>query len=132
MLASPFLVTPAVARYLAAPVWLGFVLLLDPINAVRGEESLQRDYGVSCPELDAVVEIARAIGPRGGVFGCRMNGGGFGGCAMALIATSAAAAITQRIGTEYQRRTGIAATVFASRPADGARLSHPQEQGRRG
>ena len=33
---------------------------------------------------------------------------------------------------EYQRRTGIAATVFASRPADGARLSHPQEQGRRG
>src|SRR5205809_1227437 len=44
MLASPFLVTPAVARYLAAPVWLGFVLLLDPINAVRGEESLQRDW----------------------------------------------------------------------------------------
>jgi hypothetical protein len=33
MLASPFLVAPAVARYLAAPVWLGFVLLLDPINA---------------------------------------------------------------------------------------------------
>ena len=44
MLASPFLVAPAVARYLAAPVWLGFVLLLDPINAVRGEESLQRDW----------------------------------------------------------------------------------------
>ncbi|PYQ95684.1 MAG: hypothetical protein DMF97_16595 [Acidobacteria bacterium] len=44
MLASPFLVAPAVARYLAAPVWLGFVLLLDPINAVRGEESLQRGW----------------------------------------------------------------------------------------
>jgi hypothetical protein len=44
MLASPFLVTPAVARYLAAPVWLGFVLLLDPINAIRGEESLLRDW----------------------------------------------------------------------------------------
>ena len=44
MLVSPFLVAPAVARYLAAPVWLGFVLLLDPINAVRGEESLQRDW----------------------------------------------------------------------------------------
>jgi len=44
MLASPFLVAPAVAHYLAAPVWLGFVLLLDPINAVRGEESLQRDW----------------------------------------------------------------------------------------
>jgi hypothetical protein len=44
MLASPFLVSPAVARYLAAPVWLGFVLLLDPINAIRGEESLLRDW----------------------------------------------------------------------------------------
>jgi len=44
MLASPLLVTPAVARYLAAPVWLGFVLLLDPINARRGEESLLRDW----------------------------------------------------------------------------------------
>jgi hypothetical protein len=44
MLASPFLVTPAVARYLAAPVWLGFVLLLDPINALRGEESLWLDW----------------------------------------------------------------------------------------
>jgi hypothetical protein len=37
-------VTPAVARYLAAPVWLGFVLLLDPINALRGEESLWLDW----------------------------------------------------------------------------------------
>jgi hypothetical protein len=43
-LAAPFLVTPAVARYLAAPVWLGFVLLLDPINALRGEESLWLDW----------------------------------------------------------------------------------------
>ena len=30
----------AVARYLAAPVWLGFIFLLDPINARLGEESL--------------------------------------------------------------------------------------------
>lgn len=29
--------------YLAAPVWLGFVLLLDPINARRGEEALLDD-----------------------------------------------------------------------------------------
>jgi len=119
--------TVQAAQCLRERAWAELGQLLD-----ASQESLQRDYGVSCPELDAVVEIARAIGPRGGVFGCRMTGGGFGGCAMALIATSAAAAITQRIGTEYQRRTGIAATVFASRPADGARLSHPQEQGRRG
>jgi hypothetical protein len=44
MLGSPFIVTPAVAQYLAAPVWLGFILLLDPINAARGEESLLLDW----------------------------------------------------------------------------------------
>jgi len=44
MLASPFLTSPAVARYLAAPVWLGFILLLDPINARLGGESLWRDW----------------------------------------------------------------------------------------
>jgi hypothetical protein len=43
MLASPFLVSPALARYLAAPVWLGFVFLLDPINARLGGESLWVD-----------------------------------------------------------------------------------------
>lgn len=44
MLASPFLTSPAVARYLAAPVWLGFILLLDPINAGLGGESLWADW----------------------------------------------------------------------------------------
>jgi hypothetical protein len=43
MLAVPFLVSPTIARYLAAPVWLGFIFLLDPINDRIGEESLLRD-----------------------------------------------------------------------------------------
>jgi hypothetical protein len=43
LLASPFVVSPAVARYLAAPVWLGFIFLLDPINARLGAESLWND-----------------------------------------------------------------------------------------
>jgi hypothetical protein len=32
------------SRYLAAPVWLGFIFLLDPINARLGGESLARDF----------------------------------------------------------------------------------------
>jgi hypothetical protein len=43
-LASPFLVPPSVARYLAAPVWLGFIFLLDPINARLGAPSLLADF----------------------------------------------------------------------------------------
>lgn len=44
MLAAPFFVTRAVARYMAAPVWLGFIFLLDPINAKLGQESLAGDF----------------------------------------------------------------------------------------
>jgi hypothetical protein len=44
MLASPFFVSPPVARYLAAPVWLGFIFLLDPLNAWLGAESLWTDW----------------------------------------------------------------------------------------
>ncbi len=40
MLAWP-LVWPS--PYLAAPVWLGFIFLLDPMNAWAGGESLLRD-----------------------------------------------------------------------------------------
>ena len=43
MLALPFLVSPATARYMAAPVWLGFIFLLDPINAGLGVERLTRE-----------------------------------------------------------------------------------------
>src|SRR5262249_6576230 len=39
-LVVPLVVTGDVARYLAAPVWLGFVMLLDPINRRRGDPSL--------------------------------------------------------------------------------------------
>ena len=44
MLASPFFVSRPVAQYMAAPVWLGFIFLLDPVNAHLGAESLWRDW----------------------------------------------------------------------------------------
>jgi hypothetical protein len=39
-LAFPLLASPNVAKYLAAPVWLGFILLLDPLNYGMGKNSL--------------------------------------------------------------------------------------------
>ena len=56
---------------------------------------------MSCVELDAAVEIAQRIGPEGGVFGCRMTGGGFGGCAVALIETAAQQGIVRDIRANY-------------------------------
>ena len=56
MLASPFVVSPAVAQYMAAPVWLGFIFLLDPINARLGAEALSSD--ASANRYDRLTNLA--------------------------------------------------------------------------
>lgn len=81
--------------------------------------SLRTDFEVSCSELDAVVEIAHELGLEQGVFGCRMTGGGFGGCAIALIQEKSSTSVADIIATGYRIRTGIEAGFFISRPAGG-------------
>lgn len=85
-------------------------------------ESLRDDYEVSCKELDAAVEIAEVIGVKNGVFGCRMTGGGFGGCVVALVKTELVQSISETLGGEYKKKTGIEATIFTTRPAAGATI----------
>ena len=84
--------------------------------------SLRDDYEVSCKELDIMVEIAEGIGIKGGVFGCRMTGGGFGGCTVALVQTEQLDAISTKLAADYKKKTGIAATIFITRPAAGATI----------
>jgi hypothetical protein len=55
MLASPVVVAPHIARYLAALVWLGFIFLLDPINARLGGPSLLGDVGAR--RYDRVINL---------------------------------------------------------------------------
>jgi galactokinase len=84
--------------------------------------ALRDDYDVSCKELDDVVEIAEDIGYKGGVYGCRMTGGGFGGCCVALVKADTVDTISKKIAADYKAKTGIEATIFASRPAAGATI----------
>jgi galactokinase len=49
---------------------------------VASHVSLRDDFDVSCPELDVLVERLVATS---GVFGARLTGAGFGGCAVALV-----------------------------------------------
>jgi galactokinase len=97
--------------------WADFGRLMGESHA-----SLRDDYAVSCFELDSAVEIAQGIGRKGGVFGCRMTGGGFGGCAVALIETAAQEAIVREIAAAYLHRTRIQGSLFVSRPAEGANV----------
>jgi len=105
------------AEGIRASNWTGVGQLMYASHA-----SLRDDYEVSCSELDAVVEIAAGLGLAGGVYGCRMTGGGFGGCAVALIKAELVADISKKIATAYQAKTGRAATLFSSRPATGAAI----------
>jgi len=84
--------------------------------------SLRDDYEVSCKELDAIVEISESIGNKGGIYGCRMTGGGFGGCTVALVKTENVEAIMKQIAADYKSKTKIEATIFVSRPAAGATI----------
>jgi galactokinase len=107
--------TVQAAREIRASHWTDAGSLMYASHA-----SLRDDYEVSCPELDAVVAIAETIGIKGGIYGCRMTGGGFGGCAVALVRTESVEAITRQIATGYKKQTGIEASIFVSRPAAGA------------
>jgi galactokinase len=80
-------------------------------------DSLRDDYRVSCEELDTLVDTARAVP---GVYGARMTGGGFGGCAIALAGPAAAAEIGRAIPATYLRQHGHEASLFTVVPADGA------------
>ena len=85
-------------------------------------DSLRDNYEVSCPEIDALVEIARGIGMNRGVIGSRITGGGFGGCTVSLVKTDKVDEITQILKKEYKRLVGKDATIFSTRPAQGARV----------
>ena len=83
-------------------------------------ESLARDYEVSCPEMESLVAAA-AVLP--GVYGCRMTGGGFGGSAVALVATDRADAVMADLRRAYLAATGIEADMFVTGAAAGPTVS---------
>jgi galactokinase len=51
-----------------------------------------------------------------------MTGGGFGGCAVALVRANATNSIADTISAQYEKRTGIKPSLFVSRPAAGAAI----------
>ncbi len=89
--------------------------LLDESHA-----SLRDLYEVSCPELDILVDVARA---RAGVYGARLTGAGFGGCAVALADARRAAHEAHEIEARYRERSGREGACFVVRAVDGAGMA---------
>lgn len=80
-------------------------------------ESLRDDYEVSGPELDTLVETARGVD---GVYGARLTGAGFGGCAVAFAHADAVGELTRAVAHEYPTRCGLDAEVYVCRAVAGA------------
>jgi galactokinase len=105
--------TLAAAAALRAGQWQTLGALMN-----ASHESLRQDYEVSCAELDFIATAAR----EAGAFGCRMTGGGFGGCCVALVPTTQAELIGKKIQRAYQTTFGRQARVFVTQPSDGPQI----------
>ncbi|MGL4513610.1 MAG: galactokinase [Lacipirellulaceae bacterium] len=84
--------------------------------------AMRYDFEITIPEIDTLVEIARAVGPAGGVIGSRMTGGGFGGCTVTLVETERAATVAAMLTERYRQVTRIEATCFTTRAAQGGHV----------
>jgi galactokinase len=78
--------------------------------------SLRDDFEVSCRELDVAVDAALAAG----ALGARMTGGGFGGCAIALCRSAAAADIEDSVRLAYREQGWDEPTTWSVVPSAGA------------
>jgi galactokinase len=83
---------------------------------LASHRSLREDFEVSCPELDLMVELSERVE---GVYGARMTGGGFGGCAIALVQASHIDTFLQTVGESYERSTGCKPEIYVCSAADG-------------
>lgn len=82
-----------------------------------GHASLRDDFGVSCAELDLVVDASATAG----ALGARMTGGGFGGSAIVLVEADAAQAVGVAVTEAFAAAGYRAPRVFEAVAGEGAR-----------
>lgn len=81
-----------------------------------GHASLRDDFGVSCAELDLVVDAAIDAG----AWGARMTGGGFGGSAIVLTEADAAEAVGTAVEDAFALAGHRPPRIFQAEPSEGA------------
>ncbi len=78
--------------------------------------SLRDNYEVSCKELDFIVEESIKFE---GVYGSRMTGAGFGGCAITLIKKEYVNNYIESLKIKYKKEIGIQPDIFPVEIEDG-------------
>lgn len=82
-------------------------------------EGLRRNYEVSCPELDFLVDFSKDWKE---VLGARMMGGGFGGCTLNIIHEDAIENFVAAADEAYQKQFSKKLTYFQTVPSDGTTI----------
>lgn len=85
-------------------------------------DGLRNKYGVSCEELDFLVDFSKEYDS---VFGSRMMGGGFGGCTINIIEGDAIDAYIAAIGKAYKDKFGLNLDSFEIVPSNGTHVLEP-------
>ncbi len=81
--------------------------------------SMRDDFEITNDALNTMVAIAQA---HPACLGARMTGGGFGGCAVALVYAAQAAAFAGQVASSYSAATGLTPAVYVTPAAAGASL----------
>ncbi|MGE6377963.1 galactokinase [Peribacillus muralis] len=80
--------------------------------------SMRKDYEITGIELDTLVESAWA---QPGTVGARMTGGGFGGCAIALVDVNEVDSFITDVGEGYKQKIGYEADFYVASIGDGTK-----------
>lgn len=82
-------------------------------------EGLSKDYEVSCPELDMIVDTLKT---EDAVVGSRLMGGGFGGCTINLIKKGHEERIKTKLSGLYFDNFGIELKIYDVKISNGTSL----------
>jgi galactokinase len=106
--------------------------VLDAIEAMRAGDvvrlgrlldeshaSMRDDFEITNEALNIMVTIARR---QPGCYGARMTGGGFGGCAMALVDSRKNESFAATVANEYKAETGLTPSVYVCHASQGAEV----------
>jgi galactokinase len=78
--------------------------------------SMRDDFEITNDELNIIVELAQS---QPGCYGARMTGGGFGGCAVALVQDDAADSFVENTRQNYQEKTGLKPEIYVCKASGG-------------
>ena len=81
--------------------------------------SMRDDFEISRDEMNTMVVLAQK---HEASYGARMTGGGFGGCAVALVKAEMAQQFADEVGARYQELTTLTPAIYVTGATDGANV----------